>query len=132
MTDACVLDTSAVIAYLRDEPGAERVRSRLRFGYRIMHAVNVAELCFTAPKRMPERFSPESTMVWFNAMDIAVSGVYDSDFLQLSAEIRLKERSLSVGDGMTVALASMLNLPVMTTERNFRKVHEYATIEVIR
>ena len=81
MTDACVLDTSALIAFLRGEPGAEQVRRRLNHGRRLMHAVNVAELCFTAPKRMPERFTPESTMAWFDAEDIAVSTILDPDFL---------------------------------------------------
>jgi len=126
------LDTSALIAFLRGEPGADHVRKRLNTGRRIMHAVNVAELCFTAPKRMPERFTPESTMAWFHAVDIDVSGICDSDFLQPTAQIRLAEKSLSVGDGMTIALASILNLPVVTTERNFRMVREYATIDLIR
>lgn len=131
MTVDCVLDTSALIAYIRNEPGEEVVKERLRFGRCLMHAVNVAELLFTAPRRIPERFKPESTLAWFNAVEIGMADILDSDFLQLTATIRLSEKSLSVGDGMAIALASVLDVPVLTAERNFKHAKEYARIELI-
>ena len=128
----CILDTSAVVAFLRLEPGAEHVRERLNASRCLMHAVNVAEICFTVPRRMPERFTPELAMAWFIAANIAVSDILAPDFLQMTAKIRLAERSLSIGDGMAIALASVLKLPVLTTERNFKKAHQYTAIELIR
>ena len=132
MTTDCVLDTSALIAYVREEPGWERVQERLRFGRRFMHAVNMAEFLYAAPNRMPERFTPDSALAWFYAADIDVANLFDPDFLRLSAQIRLKEKSLNVGDGLAVALASKLNLPLVTAEGNFKRTHEYARIELIR
>ena len=128
----CVLDTSALIAVIRGEPGAERVRDRLMSGRQFMHAVNVAEFLFTAPRRRPELFTPESALAWFNAAEIGIVDILDSDFLQLTAHIRLTERSLSVGDGVSVALASILDVPLVTAERNFKRAHDYARIELIR
>jgi PIN domain nuclease of toxin-antitoxin system len=97
-----------------------------------MHAVNVAEFLFTAPRRKPELFTPESALAWFNAAEIGIVDILDLDFLQLTAHIRLTERSLSVGDGVSVALASALNIPLVTAERNFKHAHDYARIELIR
>ncbi len=131
-SDDCVLDTSALIAVIRGEPGAERVRDRLTSGRRFMHAVNVAEFLFTAPRRRPDRFTPESALAWLNAAEIGVVDILDLDFLQLTAHIRLAERSLSVGDGVSVALASVLDIPLVTAERSFKHAREYARIELIR
>ena len=128
----CVLDTSSLIAYIREELGAEQVRKRLRFSRCLMHAINVAEFLFTAPKRMPGLFTPESAFAWFTAADIDTANILDPDFLQTTAKIRLAERSLSLGDGMAIALASMLEVPVVTSERNFKKAGDYANIELIR
>ncbi len=128
----CVLDTSALIAVIRNEPGAEQVWERLTTGRRFMHAVNVAEFLFTAPRRRPDLFTPESALAWFNATEIGIVDILDPDFLQLTAHIRLAERSLSVGDGVSVALASVLNIPLVTADRNFKHARDYARIELIR
>ena len=132
MTDIIVLDTSVLVAFARLEPGAEQIRRRLESGRRFMHAVNVAELLFTLPRRMPTRFTPKSALAWFSAAEIGVANTLDQDFLRLTAEIRLTERSLSIGDGMAIALASVLGVPIITTERNFQRAGEYADIELIR
>jgi PIN domain nuclease of toxin-antitoxin system len=126
------LDTSALVAVIRGEPGAERVREWLDMGRCTMHAANVSELCFSAPKRVPECFTPASAMAWFIAEDIAISNVLDLDFLQLAAEIRLVARPLSLGDGMAIALASISNLPIVTAEHAFKKAREYVEVAMIR
>ncbi len=128
----CVLDTSALIAVIRNEPGAEQGWERLTTGRRFMHAVNVAEFLFSAPRRRPDLFTPESALAWFNATEIGIVDILDPDFLQLTAHIRLAERSLSVGDGVSVALASVLNIPLVTADRNFKHARDYARIELIR
>ncbi len=58
--------------------------------------------------------------------------ILDLNFLQLTARIRLAEWSLSIWDGVSVALASVLDIPLVTAERNFKRAHDYAWIELIR
>lgn len=132
MTVDCVLDTSALIAVIRGEPGAQTVRERLKNERCVMHALNVAEFCFTASRRQPEHFTPDSAMAWFAATEMGMVHLLDAEFIKLTAHVRLTVRALSVGDGVAVALASVLNASVLTAERSFKQAHEYARIELIR
>ena len=132
MTADFVLDTSAVIAYLRDEPGAAIVDKTLGAYRCVMHAVNVGELCYSAARRLPERFSPESAALWIEQAGIGRSHVLTTPFLILSARIRCAVPALSFGDGVAVALAAITGLPLLTTEKAFANAAGFARIELIR
>ncbi len=127
-----VLDASALCAFHLFETGRDRMISYLEFGTRVMHAVNIAEVCFTLSRRRPEVFSPDS--VWDSLVRDGIGRVMtvDRQFLALTAKIRLHARALSVGDGFAVALASTLDVPVLTADRAFLQAADFARIELIR
>ena len=131
-TNSCVFDTSALLALLRAEPGAERVRSRLELADCCMHIVNVGEFLFTASRKMPDRFTPESAAVWLETTFLSQSRVMTTSFLILAARIRRATPALSFGDGVAIALGATLNVPVLTTEKAFVKAADFARIELIR
>ena len=120
---------------MRLEPGTEVVRDRLKSGQCVMHAVNVAEFCFTISRKLPEAYTPDTAMAWIATAEIGVAENLDPDFLRLTAHIRLasrESRALSVGDGIAVALAASLGVPLLTTERAFNHAADFARIELIR
>jgi len=119
MTHKVVLDTSALVAYWRREPGAERVHECLRRGGCVMHEVNVSEICFTLPRKLPERFNRESARVMLEVVGVITVSDFGPKWADAAADIRLKTHALNFGDGIAVALAAHLGIPLMTTEKSF-------------
>ena len=132
MTPKCVFDTSALVAVMRGEPGAERVRDCMDGGDSCMHTVNIGEFLYTVSRRMPERFTPEIAAVWLDSATIGHSANMTMPFLILAARIRRAAPALSFGDGVAIALASTLGVPVLTTEKAFKDADNFATIDLIR
>ena len=131
-TTNCVYDTSALVAVLRNEPGADKVQRHLIVGDGCMHAVNMGEFLYTISRRLPERFTPESASIWLETSAIRPSEIITRTFLVLTARIRRASPALSFGDGVAVALAASLGVPVLTTEKAFAKASEFARVELIR
>ena len=132
MTAKFVMDTSAMVAYARDEPGASTIESTLDAYRCVMHAVNIGEFLCTISRRMPERFDPDSANLWIELAGVGRSYVLTSSFLVLSARIRRAAPALSFGDGVAIGLAATLGIPVLTTEKAFKKAADFATIDLIR
>ena len=132
MTIDCVLDTSALLAYLRDEPGADKVATSLEGDECVKHVVNAGEFLYSVSRRMPDRFTPESAAVWLESTAIGKSANMTMSLLVLAARIRRAVPALSFGDGMAIALASTLRVPVLTTEKAFRAAADFAAIDLIR
>ena len=132
MRHRLVCDTSALVAYWKDEPGADVVYAQLQRGGCIMHEVNVCELCFTLPRKLPERFTAESTLALLKRVGITAVGGFDREWTKVVADIRKSAPALNIGDGVAVALASALDLPVLAAEKAFKGAEEYAKIELIR
>ena len=93
-----VLDASALLALVQDEPGADRVQDALARGA-AMSAVNWAE---TLSRLAEFGVTPES----------------------VGARLRQPTRhlKLSLGDRACLALGRTLGLPVLTTDRAWRGV----------
>jgi len=127
-----VLDTSALVAYARDEPGSSTIAGILDTHRCLMHAVNVGEFLCAISRRMSERFDPESANLWVEQAGVERSYVLTPAFLVLSARIRRAAPALSFGDGVALALASVSGLPVLTTEKAFRAAADFAAIDLIR
>lgn len=132
MTLECVLDTSALVAYWQSEPGAERVRAALCVGGCAMHAINMAEFLFTLPRRQLGRITVPDAAQWLEQIGIVGVEGADRRFRALSAVIRLSVPALSVGDGFALTLASLLDIPVLTSDRAFIQAAEFARVELIR
>jgi PIN domain nuclease of toxin-antitoxin system len=123
-----VLDASALIALLRDEPGAEAVEHLL--GRAVMSVVNWAEVLQryrahgidTADKR-------ESV----EALGVGIVG-FTPDDAEMAAELWEPTRAagLSLADRACLALARRLDLPAHTADRDWRKVDVGVEVVLIR
>jgi PIN domain nuclease of toxin-antitoxin system len=116
---AAVLDASALLAYLRDEPGAARVQAAIAGGV-LVSAVNWAE---TLSKLADYGQAPDAT-----AEALQAGGVYqqlvevvpfDEPLARETARLRrvTRARGLSLGDRACLALGRLRSLPVLTADR---------------
>ena len=123
-----VLDASALLAYLQDEPGGERVRDVLADS--VMSSVNWAEVIGKArDERVDTRGLRE---------DLASLGLALEPFSAEQGEIagRLKERTrrlgLSLGDRACLALGSDRGETVYTADRAWLQLEIGVDVEAIR
>ncbi len=127
-----VLDASALLAYLNDEPGAERVETILPTGAAISAATWAEVLSKTADVGLePARL---------------VSGLADSGLLggalriepllredaERMAELRPLTRKLGLSDRACLALAIRLGSPAFTTDRSWTRLDLPVPIEILR
>ena len=123
-----VLDASALLAYLQDEPGGERVRDVLADS--VMSSVNWAEVI---GKARDERVDTQGLRE-----DLASLGLALEPFSAEQGEIagRLKERTrplgLSLGDRACLALGSDRGETVYTADRAWLHLELGVDIEAIR
>jgi PIN domain nuclease of toxin-antitoxin system len=123
-----VLDTSALLAVLQREPGAERVRSVLRAA--VISAVNFAEAASTIVLSGNSIGVAQSALSGYGVPVID----FTADHAIEAARLRplTAKQGLSLGDRACLALASLQGLPVMTADRSWRTVDVGVQIEVIR
>ena len=123
-----VLDASALLAYLKDEPGGERVREIL--AHSVMSTVNWAEVIGKARDDGVETRGLRE--------DLASLGFTLEPFSADQAEIagRLKERTrqfgLSLGDRACLALGSDRSEIVYTADRAWQRLDIGVSVETIR
>ena len=123
-----VLDASALLAYLQDEPGGERVRDVLADS--VMSSVNWAEVI---GKARDERVDTQGLRE-----DLASLGLALEPFSAEQGEIagRLKERTrrlgLSLGDRACLALGSDRGETVYTADRAWLRLELGVDVEAIR
>ncbi len=111
-----VLDASALVAYARNEPGAQVVAGRLRSGGRvIISAVNWAE---AAGKLREYRMTPAILRQALAAVEAEIVAFAEAD-AEIVGELtpRLRLLGLSLGDRACLALALSLSAPALTAER---------------
>jgi PIN domain nuclease of toxin-antitoxin system len=123
-----VLDTSALLAIIKDEPGIDRVQAA--FPDVTMSSVNHAEVVTKLTERI----------LAFDAIDAILSSfdiaIVDFDRAQARAAgfLRPATRSagLSLGDRACLALARTLDAPVLTADRAWAGLDVGVEIEVVR
>ncbi|HST54733.1 MAG TPA: type II toxin-antitoxin system VapC family toxin [Solirubrobacteraceae bacterium] len=123
-----VLDASALIALLWEEPGAETVEPLLSRS--IVSAVNWAEVL--------QRYRAHAIETDGKRESVEALGVRFGDFCpedsDVVAELWLSTRAagLSLADRACLALARRLNLAAYTADRDWRKVDVGVEIVLIR
>ena len=123
-----VLDASALLAYLQDEPGGEQVREVL--AHSVMSTVNWAEVIGKARDDGVDTRGLRA--------DLASLGLALEPFSADQAEIagRLKEHTrqfgLSLGDRACLALGSDRSETVYTADRAWQRLDIAVTVETIR
>ena len=130
-----VLDASALLAFIWEEPGAERVEAEIARGA-LVGTVNWAEvlakLVVTGgdPNEIVAMALPSTTP---GDVQLQLIG-FDDEQARESARLIRKTRSLglSLADRAALALARLRGLPVLTTDRAWRSLRLPIKIEVIR
>lgn len=123
-----VLDASALLAYLHDEPGAERVSTALEGA--VISAVNWSEIL--------QKSIRAGVDIEGMALDFADIGVGFEAFTTQQAETaatlwnQTRNHGLSLADRACLALAIETARPVLTADRVWRNLGLEIEIQVVR
>ena len=124
-----VLDTSAALALIYDEPGANKVRAALPGAS--MSAVNVAEVLTVLIRHgIPE---PQAIgllqRLGLTVRDFATDHAIVAARLQT---VKAEARRISLGDRACLATAIALGVPAVTADRNWQGLGLPVHVEFIR
>lgn len=124
------LDTSAVLAWLFQEAGADQVLPVLEAGSGIMSSVNYAELV----GKLVDQGMP-AEIIRKTLFDLELEVVdYDAEQAFETGILRNVSRTfgLSLGDRACLALAIIKKLPVLTADRIWLNVPVPTEVRIIR
>lgn len=121
-----ILDSSAVLAVLRDETGANVVLESLPDG--VICAINLGEV---VQVQIREGKTREQAAAVINALQIPVVDV-DADLAIYAAELRMKvlKNGISQADSICLALAKREGAVALTGDRKWLEVAEILGVEV--
>jgi PIN domain nuclease of toxin-antitoxin system len=129
-----VVDASALLAYIDDEPGADAVEERLPEGV-LMSAVNWAEvLSKLAERRVSiDRLRAELVEAGILGRSLEISP-FTEDEAVIAGELRPATRDLgfSLADRACLALAVRTALPVVTADRAWAEARLPVAVELVR
>lgn len=126
---SAVLDSSAVLAVFRGEPGAAVVLSTLAAGA-VMSTVNLAEVVTKLQEGgVPDAdIGPMIDKLRISIVDFDQAHAYSTGLLRRQT----RAAGLSLGDRACLALAQQLGLPVLTADRSWATLGLPVTVTVIR
>ncbi|AIL13931.1 hypothetical protein IM40_11420 (plasmid) [Candidatus Paracaedimonas acanthamoebae] len=118
MSTNVILDSSALLALLKNEPGADIVESLL--GKIIMSSINLSEVATVLLNSEMTLQECQDTVLPF----ISAIVPYDEEFALLTADLRKKTKSygLSLGDRACIALGQKLQLPIYTADKIWKEL----------
>ena len=120
-----VLDASALLAFLLDEPGSDVVRAALPLAQ--MSTVNLSEVAARLIRDHPEAAVRDS----IGRLDIRMRSL--DDWLAIDAGILARATrgvGLSLGDRCCLALARRLDCPALTADRIWAEIADAVGVEV--
>jgi ribonuclease VapC len=123
-----VLDASALLALILNEPGQDIVRSRTREA--CMSSVNATEvLTRCLEKGIP--VSEAEALLWGERIDIID---FDLSFARIAAELRAATKSFgfSLADRACIALALHRKATILTADRIWGKLDLGCSVTLIR
>ena len=124
-----VLDASALMALFHDEPGSDKVAEAVKDGAAIS-TVNLSEIA----SKLNELNTPQTLIQnAINALGLTIVD-FNADLAYKVGLLRPLTRhlGLSLGDRACLALAQYLNLPALTSDRQWKGLRLGIAIEVIR
>jgi ribonuclease VapC len=122
-----VLDASALLALLQDEPGAGRVLESLPGA--LISSVNLSEVVAKLSELgMPEADIRTALSLGLDVIPFDASLAFDAGLLRTAT----RSAGLSLGDRACLALAESRSLPALTTDRAWARLDLDVTIEVVR
>lgn len=122
-----VIDTSALMALIKREPGADQVAERISGG--LASAVIFAE---TLSKLATQGYDSRSIGADLLAAGLNVEPVGMDDVRGVVALNRLAQNNISLADRFCLALGLARNLPVLTGDRPWADLGLPLKIELIR
>jgi PIN domain nuclease of toxin-antitoxin system len=123
-----ILDASAMLAFLNQEPGSEVIAQCLDTA--VMSTVNLSEVI----AKLTEKEIPESVIREFvSQLQVKIISVDKEQAVMAGLLIlQTKAMGLSLGDRLCLALGLQLNCPVMTTDKAWRQVELGIEVRLIR
>ena len=123
-----VLDASALIAFIRNEPGADKVAAVLSGS--CISAVNLEE---TLSKMIQYGNPLEAVSYQIERLRIPVIA-FDAEQARIASSMWKSTRSIgiSLGDRACLSLALKFGVPALTTERDWSKIDVGVRVEKIR
>jgi PIN domain nuclease of toxin-antitoxin system len=120
-----ILDASALLALIKNEPGADKVEPLL--GFIVMSSVNVSE---TASILLASEMSSQEAQDCLLPL-ISVIMPFDEEQAFYTAELRkhTKSKGLSLGDRACIALGIKMQLPVYTADSVWQDL-QLDTVEI--
>jgi ribonuclease VapC len=131
---SAVLDASALLAYLRDEPGADVVADAVASGAAIS-TVNLGEVFSRVADRGADPARVARQMTGHGLLDgaITVEAFTSADAVDVGRLRPLtREHGLSLGDRACLALARRLALPAVTADTAWSKLELKLELRQIR
>lgn len=129
-----VLDASALLAYLRDEQGADVVADAIAGGAAIS-TVNLAEVLSRAADRGGDPVQLAHQMTERGLLDgaISVESLTTADAIEV-ARLRpaTRETGLSLGDRACLALARRLDAPALTADAAWSRLELEVELRQLR
>ncbi len=120
-----VVDACALIAYLRAEPGGDKLREWMQETDRcfFMHAINLGEVYYDTLRSMGQA---KATALFSDLADLPIEIIWTLDQALLEAAGRYKTRyRISYADSFVLALAEQQEAVVISTDH-----HEFDTVEI--
>ncbi len=126
--NSCVLDASALLAYLLEEPGYEAIAGLLDRA--VINAVNLAEVVAKLIDKGATEIQARQTI---HNLRINILP-FDEVLAFQSAALRsaTKEAGLSLGDRACLATARRLGVPALTTDRQWSRLRVGVRVQVVR
>ncbi len=123
-----VFDSSAVLAHLNNEPGAERAAAFL--GEALICAVNYSEIVAKLIERGASLALIRPALSRYGLQIVP----FDEDLAERAGALRASTKAfgLSLGDRACLALAERSRLPVLTADRVWRELDLHIAVDVLR
>jgi PIN domain nuclease of toxin-antitoxin system len=124
---SCVLDASALLAFLQDEPGGQTVEELL--GTSAISSVNWSEVI---QKALEKKTPVESLREELESLGLEIMP-FTAELAEKTAYLRAETRpfGLSLGDRACLALADDLGRPAVTTDRIWRDLTLRVEVRVV-
>jgi PIN domain nuclease of toxin-antitoxin system len=123
-----VLDASALLAYLQDEPGQEKVEAVLANA--VMSSVNWAEVM---QKSVAAGVDVEGMQQDVSALGLTILP-FTADDADHTGRLwqQTRQYGLSLGDRACLTLGQLLQAPVLTTDRVWARLDLPVTVHLLR
>lgn len=127
---SCVLDASALLALLQQEPGQAVVADLLHEPGACVSAVNLSEVVARLADKAwsPEEIRRRIGGLAFESVPFDAASAYSAGLLRPFT----RQAGLSFGDRACLALAQRLGLPAVTADRSWTALQLPVTVQPIR